>query len=186
MTADQHLPSASASVYHTGWPALQAVGRVLPTSTPMPAHCDRVTVSEISNAAETGVRLVDRLIRGQKAFIQLGGDVHGTGEIAKAAGLDDSASSRILQSDVFDRVGHGKYQLGFTTAYLGVHALAHAPAKDDHTPAVLEDLRNAADGGLVFHFMPATVEGAQRLCIDMAVGDSDLVVLAAPVIAKRI
>ncbi|MCX4578985.1 IclR family transcriptional regulator [Streptomyces sp. NBC_01571] len=140
-----------------------------------------MTGNEISNASETGSRLVDRFIRVQKAFAQLGGDVHGTGEIAKAAGLDDSTASRILQSGVygglFERIGRGKYRLGATAAHLGMHALASAPAKDDSTHTILEELREATDGGLVFQYMLAPFGGAQRQCIDMAVGDSDLVEL---------
>ncbi|MGW7521823.1 IclR family transcriptional regulator domain-containing protein [Streptomyces sp. NPDC054796] len=140
-----------------------------------------MTGNEISNTSEAGARLVDRFIRVQKAFAHLGGDVHGTGELARAAGLDDSTTSRILQSGVygglFERVSRGKYRLGATAAHLGMHALAHAPAKDDSTHTILEELREATEGGLVFQYMLAPFGGAQRQCIDMAVGDSDLVEL---------
>ncbi len=107
--------------------------------------------------------------------------MHGTGALAKAAKLDDSTTSRILQSGVyssfFERVGHGKYRLGTTAAHLGMHALAHAPSKDESTHEILEELRAATDGGLVFQYMLAPFAGAQRQCIDMAVGESDLVEL---------
>ena len=140
-----------------------------------------MTGNEISNTSETRSRLVDRFIRVQRAFAELGGEVHGTGEIARAAGLDDATTSRILQSGVyggfFERISHGKYRLGVGAAHVGMHALAHAPAKDDSTRAILEELREATDGGLVFQYMLATIGGAQRQCIDMAVGDSDLVEL---------
>lgn len=133
------------------------------------------------NSNKTGTRLVDRFIRVQNAFLTLGGEVHGTGELANEAGLDDSTTSRILQSGVkgslFERVGYGKYRLGAGTARLGMQALAHAPAKDERTHKILEELRAATGGGLVFQYMLAPFAGAQRQCIDMAVGDSDLVEL---------
>ncbi|MEU9168615.1 IclR family transcriptional regulator C-terminal domain-containing protein [Streptomyces sp. NPDC048420] len=95
--------------------------------------------------------------------------------------MDDSTVSRILQSGVyggfFERISHGKYRLGVGAVHLGMHALAHAPAKDDSTHAILEELREATNGGLVFQYMMAPFGGAQRQCIDMAVGDSDLVEL---------
>ncbi|MEU1259349.1 IclR family transcriptional regulator C-terminal domain-containing protein [Streptomyces chartreusis] len=132
--------------------------------------------SKASNTSEAGSRLVDRFIRVLKAFTQLGGAVHGTGEIARAAKLDDSTTSRILQSGVyggfFERMGHGKYRLGVGAALLGIHALAHAPATDENTHRILEDVREATGGGLVFQYMLTTIGGARRQCIDRAVGDS--------------
>ncbi|MFF5304867.1 IclR family transcriptional regulator [Streptomyces sp. NPDC013161] len=129
-------------------------------------------------ASETGARLVDRFIRVLNAVTQLDGKVHGTGEIAKEAGLDDSTTSRILRSGVkgrfLQRVSHGKFQLGVASARLGLHALAHMSAKDESTHTVLEDLRAATGEGLIFQYMLAPVGGAYRQCIDMAVGDSDL------------
>ncbi|MGP4115376.1 IclR family transcriptional regulator [Streptomyces sp. 4N509B] len=123
-----------------------------------------------------GTGHAERVFRVQQAFADLGGDVHGPGELAAKSGLDDSAVFRILQSGVyqgvFERVGRGRYRLGTGSAYLGLHALAHAPGDDAH--AVLEDLRAATDGGLVLLYMLAPFGGAQRQCIDMAVGDSDL------------
>ncbi|WP_405542678.1 IclR family transcriptional regulator [Streptomyces phaeochromogenes] len=140
-----------------------------------------MTGNEISNTSKTGSRLIGRFIRVQMAFAQLGGEVHGTGALAKAAKLDDATTSRILQSGVygtfFERVDRGKYRLGATTAHLGMHALAHAPSRDEGTHTILEELREASDGALVFQYMLAPFAGAQRVCIDMAVGESDLVEL---------
>ncbi|MFI5682366.1 IclR family transcriptional regulator C-terminal domain-containing protein [Streptomyces sp. NPDC051636] len=138
------------------------------------------TLNREGTPTRPGSRLVDRFIRVQQAFADLGGGAHGTGELAEAAGLDDSTTSRILQSGVhqgvFERVGR-KYRLGATAAQLGLHALAHTPSKDETTHETLEELREATAGGLVFQYMLAPFAGAQRACIDMAVGDSDLVEL---------
>lgn len=137
-----------------------------------------MTGGEVSNAPAASSGLVDRFIRVQTAFLILGGEEHGTGEIAEAAGLDDSTTSRILSSGVqggqFERVRRGKYRLGVSAAHLGMHALAHLPAKDKETRAILEELHEATRGGLVFQYMLATIGGVQRQCIDLAVGDSDL------------
>lgn len=144
-----------------------------------PSHgegTDRMTAK-----AKKGTTHAERVIRVQQAFADLGGDVHGTGELAEAAGLDDSAVSRILQSGVyggiFERVARGRYRLGVTTAYLGLHALAHVPSLGRVAHEILEELRNASGGGLAFLYTLAPFGGAQRQCIDMAVGDSDLVEL---------
>ncbi|WP_416974636.1 IclR family transcriptional regulator [Streptomyces sp. 4F14] len=140
-----------------------------------------MTGNENPNASGTSPRLFDRFIRIQDAFSELRGEVHGTGEIAQAAGLDDSTTSRILQAGAetgfFDRVGRGRYRLGVGAVNLGMQALAHTRAKDDETHSALEELREATDGGLVFEYLLAPFGGAQRQCIDMAVGDSDLVEL---------
>lgn len=123
-----------------------------------------------------GTGHAERVFRVQQAFADLGGDVHGPGELAEKSGLDDSAVFRILQSGVyqgvFERVGRGRYRLGSSTAHLGLHALAHAPGDAAHT--ILEALHDTTDGGLVFLYILAPFGGAQRQCIDMAVGDSDL------------
>ncbi|HEY8981590.1 MAG TPA: IclR family transcriptional regulator C-terminal domain-containing protein [Streptomyces sp.] len=140
-----------------------------------------MTDNEISNTAESGTRLFARFLSVQKAFQQREGEVHGTGEIARAAGLDDSTTSRILKAGAaagfFERMGRGKYRLGLGAVHLGMQALAHVPVMDSATHAVLEKLREATDGGLVFQYMVAPFGGAQRQCCDMAVGDSDLVEL---------
>jgi len=70
-------------------------------------------------------------------------------------------------------VGRGQYRLAMGTNYL--HAFSHTPGDAAH--ATLEELREATGQGLVFLYMLAPFGGAQRQCIDMAVGESDLVEL---------
>ncbi|MEU8828886.1 IclR family transcriptional regulator C-terminal domain-containing protein [Streptomyces sp. NPDC048636] len=115
----------------------------------------------------------------QQAFMDLGGLAHTSGEIAKATGLDDSVVHRILQSGVYQgtfiRVKRGVYQLGTGAAKLGIHALAHDELVGDRARAVLQELRLVSDGGLALLYALAPFGGAQRQCIEMAVGDSDLV-----------
>ncbi len=131
-----------------------------------------------SNVADAGggTGHANRVFRVQQAFADLGGGVHGPGELARCSGLDDSAVFRILQSGVyqgiFQRVGRGRYRLGMNAAYLGIQALADPPPDGAHT--TLEALRAATGGGLVLLYMLAPFGGAQRQCVDMAVGDSDL------------
>ncbi|WP_129841118.1 IclR family transcriptional regulator C-terminal domain-containing protein [Streptomyces sp. RFCAC02] len=123
-----------------------------------------------------GTGHAERVFRVQRAFADLGGDIHGPGALARASGLDDSAVYRILQTGVhlgvFERVGRGRYRLGTRTASMGIHALANAPGTT--TRAVLDRLRETTDGGLAMLYVLAPFGGAQRQCIDMAVGDSDL------------
>lgn len=126
-----------------------------------------------------GTGHAERVFRVQRAFADLGGDIHGPGELARQSGLDDSAVYRILQSGVylgvFERVGRGRYRLGTRAASMGIHALSNAPGRASRT--VLEELRQATHGGLAMLYALAPFGGAQRQCIDMAVGDSDLVEL---------
>jgi DNA-binding IclR family transcriptional regulator len=126
-----------------------------------------------------GTGHAERVFRVQKAFAELGGDIHGPGELAQASSMDDSAVHRILQSGVylgvFERVGRGRYRLGTRAASLGIQALANAPGVAART--VLEDLRHTTGGGLAMLYTLAPFGGAQRQCIEMAVGDSDLVEL---------
>ncbi|MBK3525421.1 IclR family transcriptional regulator [Streptomyces sp. MBT70] len=124
-----------------------------------------------------GTTHAERVFRVQQAFLKLRGRTHGPGALAEAAGLDDSAVHRILQSGiyegVFDRVGRGMYQLGTTAALVGMQAMAHT--LDRHTArSILLRLRAATGGGLAFLYTLAPFGGAQRQCVDMAVGDSDL------------
>lgn len=132
-------------------------------------------------ASTRGTTHAERVFRVQRAFAELAGPVHGPGEIAKATGLDDSAVHRILQSGVyqglFDRVDRGLYRLSTAAAQIGFQALAHDNLPGDQAHAVLEHLRAETDGGLVFLYMKAPFGGVGRQCIDMAVGDSDLVEL---------
>ncbi|WP_326599281.1 hypothetical protein [Streptomyces sp. NBC_01803] len=85
------------------------------------------------------------MFRVQQAFARLGGDVNRPGELAQESGLDDSTVVRILRSGVyqgvFERVGHGQYRLGTSTAHLGLQALAHAPGDTAH--AALEELHTS-------------------------------------------
>jgi DNA-binding IclR family transcriptional regulator len=123
-----------------------------------------------------GTGHAERVFRVQRAFTELGGSVHGPGELAEKSGLDDSAVFRILQSGVyqgiFERVGRGRYRLGTGTAHLSLYALAHTSGDAAH--AALEQLRDATGGGLALLYMLAPFSGAHRQCVDMAVGDSDL------------
>ncbi len=143
-----------------------------------PGESKPVVERELSSRVG-GTSHAERVFRVQQAFADLGGDVHGPGGLAERSGLDDSAVFRILQSGVyqgvFERVGRGRYRLGMNTAYLGMHALAHAPG--DAARTALERLRGATDGGLAMLYALAPFGGAQRQCIDMAVGNSDLVEL---------
>ncbi|MDF3301418.1 IclR family transcriptional regulator domain-containing protein [Streptomyces tropicalis] len=129
----------------------------------------------------TGTGYADRFMRVQQAFVPLGPGAHRLSEIAKAADLDDSTTSRILTAgtynNTFVRVDRGLYQLGSTVADLGFHALAEDRLSGSEASEVLRGLRNATDHGLVFLYMRAPFGTAGRQCLDMAVGDSDLVEL---------
>ncbi|MEU5210611.1 IclR family transcriptional regulator C-terminal domain-containing protein [Streptomyces sp. NPDC020742] len=160
-------PPASASV--TAATAPDAQGR--PRSTHRRARKD---------AAEAGPRAsgsshAERVFLVQTAFAELGGSAHGPGEIAEFTGLDDSVVYRILQSGIyqriFERVDRGLYRLRTSAAQLAFTALDH---RLDGAQSVLRELRAATDGGLAFLYMVAPFSGAQRQCVDMAVGDSDL------------
>ncbi|WP_107095138.1 IclR family transcriptional regulator domain-containing protein [Streptomyces chattanoogensis] len=119
----------------------------------------------------------ERVFLVQTAFAELGGYAHGPGEIAEFTGLDDSVVYRILQSGIyqriFERVDRGLYRLRTSAAQLAFTALDHR-LDGDITQTVLRRLREATDGGLAFLYMVAPFSGAQRQCVDMAVGDSDL------------
>ncbi|MFE1173795.1 IclR family transcriptional regulator C-terminal domain-containing protein [Streptomyces sp. NPDC058773] len=119
----------------------------------------------------------ERVFLVQTAFAELGGSAHGPGEIAEFTGLDDSVVYRILQSGIyqrmFERVDRGLYRLRTSAAQLAFTALDHR-LDGGISQAVLRDLRTATDGGLAFLYMVAPFSGAQRQCVDMAVGDSDL------------
>ncbi len=123
----------------------------------------------------SGSSHAERVFLVQTAFAELGGSAHGPGEIAEFTGLDDSVVYRILQSGIyqriFERVDRGLYRLRTSAAQLAFTALDH---RLDGAQTVLSDLRTATDGGLAFLYMVAPFSGAQRQCVDMAVGDSDL------------
>ncbi|MFD5398928.1 IclR family transcriptional regulator C-terminal domain-containing protein [Streptomyces sp. NPDC127097] len=119
----------------------------------------------------------ERVFLVQTAFAELGGCAHGPGEIAEFTGLDDSVVYRILQSGIyqriFERVDRGLYRLRTSAAQLAFTALDHR-IDGEISQTVLRELRQATDGGLAFLYMVAPFSGAQRQCVDMAVGDSDL------------
>jgi DNA-binding IclR family transcriptional regulator len=131
----------------------------------------------VKNGNQGGSEHAVRVFRVQRAFTELEGQVHGPGELAEATGLDDSTVHRILQSGMHDgifvREGRGLYRLGSGAARLGLKALTHAPNTVE-AHGVLEEIRRATDGGLVFLFGLAPFGGARKQCLDMAVGDSDL------------
>ncbi|MGY5137627.1 IclR family transcriptional regulator domain-containing protein [Streptomyces nigrescens] len=119
----------------------------------------------------------ERVFLVQTAFAELGGSAHGPGEIAEFTGLDDSVVYRILQSGIyqriFERVDRGLYRLRTSAAQLAFTALDHR-LDGGISQTVLSELREATDSGLAFLYMVAPFSGAQRQCVDMAVGDSDL------------
>ncbi|MGW0881402.1 IclR family transcriptional regulator domain-containing protein [Streptomyces sp. NPDC002671] len=130
---------------------------------------------------ETGSSYLDRFTRVQQAFVALGPGAHRLSEIANAANLDDSTTGRMLSAgtyyDTFVRVARGRYRLGSSVADLGLHALSEDNVSGAEATRILQDLRKATSGGLVFLFMRAPFGVAGRQCLDMAVGDSDLVEL---------
>lgn len=67
----------------------------------------------------------------------------------------------------------GLYRLRTSAAQLAFTALDHR-LDGATSQTVLRELRTATDGGLAFLYMVAPFSGAQRQCVDMAVGDSDL------------
>lgn len=128
-----------------------------------------------------GTNHAERAFLVTQAFISFPGEPIGPGVIAAATGLDDSTVHRILQSGVYSglfvRSGRGKYQLGSKAADLGFHALTDDNLDDDIVQEILQTLRLKTDGGLAFLYMKAPHKAAARQCVDMAVGDSDLVEL---------
>lgn len=137
----------------------------------------RDTAAERGEGAQAGgTGLAERVFRVQQAFTRLDGDVHGPGELARATGLDDSTVHRILRSGMrqgmFVRLGHGRYSLGGGVVQLAIHACSHR--QDPHlVHAVLEELRGTA-GGPAFFYALAPFGTTRRLCVDMAVTETDL------------
>ncbi|MEV7416147.1 IclR family transcriptional regulator C-terminal domain-containing protein [Streptomyces sp. NPDC089919] len=124
-----------------------------------------------------GTTHAERVFRVQQAFAQLGGEVHGLGELARASGVDDSSVHRILRSGLsrgaFLQVGRGRYRLGPSAARLGAQALMNS-LDVEALPDRLGRLHRATEGGLTFLFGLNHFGRLQRHCVDMAVGDSDL------------
>ncbi|MEV0369589.1 IclR family transcriptional regulator C-terminal domain-containing protein [Streptomyces sp. NPDC050636] len=133
--------------------------------------------SKSGGSRTSGSGHAERVFLVQTAFAELGGSAHGPGEIAEFTGLDDSVVYRILQSGIyqriFERVDRGLYRLRTSAAQLAFTALDHR-LDGATSQTVLRELRMATDGGLAFLYMVAPFSGAQRQCVDMAVGDSDL------------
>ncbi|WP_245997422.1 IclR family transcriptional regulator domain-containing protein [Streptomyces armeniacus] len=116
------------------------------------------------------------MFRVQEALSRLGPGAHRLSAIARAADLDDSTTSRILQSGVyrghFERPSRGRYQLGGRVAELALHAYARHDS--DSVLAVLQQLRARTDGGMALHYTLTPGVQPGRQCAEMAVGDSDL------------
>lgn len=161
--------SASAAVPATGT-APRSVGHA------KKARQDAKGTSSTGSRA-SGSGHAERVFLVQTAFAELGGSAHGPGEIAEFTGLDDSVVYRILQSGIyqriFERVDRGLYRLRTSAAQLAFTALDHR-LDGAASQTVLSELRTATDDGLAFLYMVAPFSGAQRQCVDMAVGDSDL------------
>ncbi|MEU8683365.1 IclR family transcriptional regulator C-terminal domain-containing protein [Streptomyces sp. NPDC048611] len=161
----------------TGSPASAAVPAtgVAPRTAGHSGKASRGAPSE--GARTSGSGHAERVFLVQTAFAELGGSAHGPGEIAEFTGLDDSVVYRILQSGIyqriFERVDRGLYRLRTSAAQLAFTALDHR-LDGGISQTVLSELRTATDGGLAFLYMVAPFSGAQRQCVDMAVGDSDL------------
>ncbi|MFI0789344.1 IclR family transcriptional regulator C-terminal domain-containing protein [Streptomyces lydicus] len=167
-TASGAPASAAAPASASGTAAPAAPGR--------PGDARRMTKkAPAASSRASGSGHAERVFLVQTAFAELGGSAHGPGEIAEFTGLDDSVVYRILQSGIyqriFERVDRGLYRLRTSAAQLAFTALDH---RLDGAQSVLRDLRTATDGGLAFLYMVAPFSGAQRQCVDMAVGDSDL------------
>ncbi|MFF8788315.1 IclR family transcriptional regulator C-terminal domain-containing protein [Streptomyces sp. NPDC015125] len=161
--------SASAAVPATG---------VAPRSAGHTKKARQATKDASSTGSRTsGSGHAERVFLVQTAFAELGGSAHGPGEIAEFTGLDDSVVYRILQSGIyqriFERVDRGLYRLRTSAAQLAFTALDHR-LDGATSQTVLRELRTATDDGLAFLYMVAPFSGAQRQCVDMAVGDSDL------------
>ncbi|MEE4420956.1 IclR family transcriptional regulator domain-containing protein [Streptomyces bugieae] len=156
-----------------------ASGTAVTTPGPSGRKNGRQTARSGSSAGTraSGSSHAERVFLVQTAFAELGGSAHGPGEIAEFTGLDDSVVYRILQSGIyqriFERVDRGLYRLRTSAAQLAFTALDHR-LDGTVTQTVLQELRTATDGGLAFLYMVAPFSGAQRQCVDMAVGDSDL------------
>ncbi|MFJ9852017.1 IclR family transcriptional regulator C-terminal domain-containing protein [Streptomyces sp. NPDC101150] len=171
-TAPGAAASAAATASASGTPA---TAQRSPGRAKNPGQAPKA--ASTAGARTSGSGHAERVFLVQTAFAELGGYAHGPGEIAEFTGLDDSVVYRILQSGIyqriFERVDRGLYRLRTSAAQLAFSALDHR-LTGDTTQTALRALREATDGGLAFLYMVAPFSGAQRQCIDMAVGDSDL------------
>ena len=139
----------------------------------------RMTTGSARDA--TGTR-TDRIFTVQEAFVTIGRPTARLIELASVTGLDDATVGRILRSGIrkgqFVQYGRGVYGLGLGAAEIGFQAMVYAH-QGGTSHAELEELRRSTDQGLVLLYMK-TPFGLGRQCIDMAVGDSDLVELGTP------
>ncbi len=126
-----------------------------------------------------GTTHASRAYHVQKVLADMGPGDHALADIAAAADLDDSTTSRLLASGVYrgvyERPSRGRYRLARSLADLA-YVLPHGPTRQDSSRA-LQELRLATDGGLAFLYLKSPGMTAGRQCADMAVGDSDLVEL---------
>ncbi|MFF9074586.1 IclR family transcriptional regulator C-terminal domain-containing protein [Streptomyces sp. NPDC014872] len=131
-----------------------------------------------------GVTASERVFQVQLAFKDLGPGDHGTGEIARATGLNDATVSRILAAGVYEGIfrraqgkTRGRWQLGQGSAAIGFNAIDDAYSAQmptDKVKAVLTNLHEKTDSGLTFLYTRATGEVPGRQCVEMGVGESDL------------
>ncbi|MFE0632629.1 IclR family transcriptional regulator [Streptomyces sp. NPDC058864] len=121
-----------------------------------------------------------RVFAVQAAFSTIGRRTARLAELARASGLDDSTVSRILQAGVYDgyfiRPERGVYALGPGIARLGFQASMTYGHDGDAATNHLRELHRVTDKGLALLYM-ASPYGLTRQCVDMAVGDSDLMEL---------
>ncbi|MFJ6513911.1 IclR family transcriptional regulator C-terminal domain-containing protein [Streptomyces sp. NPDC091406] len=126
----------------------------------------------------------ERVFQVQLAFKALGPGDHGTGEIARAAGLNDATVSRILTAGVYKGIfrrakgtKRGRWHLGEGSAAIGFHAIDDAygaQMPSDEVKTVLTKLHQVTHNGLTFLYTRATGETPGRQCVEMGVGESDL------------
>lgn len=126
-----------------------------------------------------GTSHTERVMMVQQAFVEMGGGPQRLTDIAAHTGLDDSTVGRILARLAYTRIvvrpAKGRlYALGPGAAEVGFHALASVNFnKSAEVKAVLDKLREETDQGLIFLYTKSQF-GANRQCLMMSVGDSDL------------
>ncbi|MFE4263649.1 IclR family transcriptional regulator C-terminal domain-containing protein [Streptomyces sp. NPDC056883] len=88
-----------------------------------------------------------------------------------------------MTAGAFLQVGRGRYRLGPSAAQIGTQALMNQmdSTGSEELPEVLDRLHHDTDGGLAFLFGLNHFGRAQRQCIEMSVGNSDLSELGANV-----
>lgn len=134
-----------------------------------------------------GTSHTDRVMMVQQALVEMGGGPQRLSDIAAHTGLDDSTVGRILArlayTSIVVRPSRGLYALGPGAAEVGFHALTGVNFnRSAEVKAVLDKLREETDQGLVFLYTKSQF-GANRQCLMMSVGDSDLVELGMTALA---